>query len=126
MRDGKNKGGVGSIDPETKMIRLAELSKKIQAETGVRVCPTAVYRWTVRGVKGVLLRTASVGSGVFTSMAWYREFAREIEAKRSPARAKAAQAKATAERQKDADAVLVAAGIIAAPTAAPNPSEIMC
>lgn len=95
-----------------KSMSLAELAREIKKKLGVDVAPTTVYRWTTRGVKGVVLETSSVGSKVFTTWSNYESFKTAIGLKRVPALAAQTATKGRTKRVADADKVLRKAGII--------------
>lgn len=95
-----------------KPLAIAELAREIKRIIGVEVNPATVYRWTTRGVKGVVLETMSIGSKVYTTWSKYETFKTAIGVKRVPALAAESATKARSKRVADADKVLRKAGII--------------
>jgi len=67
------------------LIPLAELPKKIPAAPGGRRLHCHVpYRWAGKGLGGVVLRSVTLpGTGMFTTLAWYRAFVAEVAAVRA-------------------------------------------
>ncbi|MEX2171539.1 MAG: DUF1580 domain-containing protein [Pirellulales bacterium] len=48
------------------------------------VSPVTVWRWALRGVKGVKLRTGCIGGSIrYTTRQWYEEFCERVTAARS-------------------------------------------
>src|SRR5262245_18862567 len=73
------------LPPLDELIPLADLPKKIPAAPGGRRLHCHVpYRWAGKGLGGVVLRTSTLpGTGMFTTLAWYRAFVAELAAVRA-------------------------------------------
>jgi hypothetical protein len=42
--------------------------------------PSAIYRWTLKGLNGVRLRYLKIGATSYTTAAWLRTFGEEVAA----------------------------------------------
>jgi len=73
-----------SLQSET-LIPVSEAPKHLPSRpSGKRVHISAVYRWIVRGVKGVRLESLKIGGGTYTSLEALQRFADALTARASP------------------------------------------
>lgn len=63
-------------------IPIRDACKLFPRPGGRRTSLPTVYRWTLRGIKGVVLKTAQVGAVRCTTRAWIAEFVEAVTAKR--------------------------------------------
>jgi hypothetical protein len=73
-----------SGDEET-LLRLSELPKYIpRGRTGQLRHVSTVYRYALRGVRGVRLRTVRLPDGLYTTFEAWNQFVRELTATNEP------------------------------------------
>lgn len=87
-----------SLPPREKRITLPKLASR------EGVSPTSTWRWALRGINGIVLRTVCVGRTRLTCDEWYSEFVAAVTAARdggatSQAPAQRADSVARAERE---------------------------
>jgi hypothetical protein len=88
------------------VVALSELPDRIPPRAGRRLSIPSVYRWSTRGIRGVVLETVQIGGTRYTSMEAFQRFTNALTAlrdgrppaERAPVsvRKKSAEAKTTA------------------------------
>lgn len=99
---------------DEQIVTLKEACKLLPRRNGRRMHVATVYRWSVAGVRGVVLETIQVGGARCTSLEAIRRFCEELTYNtgvRRPRRKRARISADAAERVRRAERELVEAGI---------------
>jgi hypothetical protein len=80
---------------------LTEAAHRLPGRNGGTRNPSCVWRWAMRGVRGVRLQTERIGGVHYTTWQWVQEFLADLRRKDKPV-----QGRTMAQAKRDHDAAV--------------------